>query len=170
MQAAEFKPTRLSLDSLTDSGVRVQVEGDFSMDASRVQKENVRNFGRFGTWIASQVETGPTDVDVYLPKSASERIRIGTAKIPSIKVSIRNGHTTHINFFADVEPGKFENIRDIANEWITGRLTHIRLQGKADVPLRSGLIRLGSQTIEKTLDFKGAYTSCACRFTDTNVY
>ncbi|KAJ4294260.1 hypothetical protein N0V90_007950 [Kalmusia sp. IMI 367209] len=144
MQAAEFKPTKLSLDSLTDSGVRVQVEG--RLQHGRIESEETES---------REAETGATDVDVYLPKSKSDKVRIGTAKIPGIRVNIRNGHTTHISFFAHLEPGSFEDLRDIANEWIHGRLKQIPLQGKADVPLRSGLLRLGSQTIEKTLTFEG---------------
>ncbi|KAF1975919.1 hypothetical protein BU23DRAFT_456680 [Bimuria novae-zelandiae CBS 107.79] len=153
MQAADFKPTKLSLDSLTDTGVRVQVEGDFTMDASKVKKKSVRNFGRFGTWIAREAETGPAEVDVYLPEY--DMVRAGTAKIPGIKVNIRNGHTTHVSFFAHVEPGQFSSLRNVANDWMDGRLSQIRLKGKADVPLQSGLIRLGSQTIEESFTFQG---------------
>ena len=85
MQAAAFEPTRLALDSMTDTGVRVKVEGDFKMDASRVQKGSVRNLGRFGTWIGREVKSEPTEVDVYVP--AYDDILIGTAKVPGIKVN-----------------------------------------------------------------------------------
>lgn len=168
MQAADFKPTKLSLDSLTDTGVRVQVEGKFSMDASKVQKQSVRNLGRFGTWIAREVETGPTDVDVYLPEY--DMVRVGTAKVPGIKVNIRNGHTTHISFFAHLEPGRFDNLRNVANDWMDGRLGQIRLKGKADVPLRSGLIRLGSQTIVESFTFEGTFTPGGRGSADANVH
>jgi hypothetical protein len=163
MQAADFKPTKLSLDSLTAHGVKVQVEGDFTMDASKVKKQSVRNIGRLGTWIASEVESGPTDVDVYLPEYGN--VLVGKAKIPAIKVSIRNGHTTHISFFADVEPGSFEKIRNVANDWMDGRLGQIRLKGKAEVPVKSGLIRLGKQTVEESLVFQGRLlfpVTCCC--------
>ncbi|KAF2872441.1 hypothetical protein BDV95DRAFT_492055 [Massariosphaeria phaeospora] len=153
MQAANFKPTKLALDSMTDHGVRVQVEGDFSMDASKVKKQSVRNFGRFGTWIAREAETGPTDVDVYLPEYGN--ILVGTAKVPGIKVNIRNGHTTHVSFFADVEPGSFDGLRNVANDWIEGRLGQIRIKGKASVPLKSGLINLSKQSIEDSIVFQG---------------
>ncbi|KAF2178081.1 hypothetical protein K469DRAFT_600569 [Zopfia rhizophila CBS 207.26] len=153
MQAADFQPTRLSLDSLTKTGVKVQVEGDFKMDASKVKKKNVRNFGRFGTWIAREVESGPTDVNVYLPEYGN--VLIGTARVPGIKVNVRNGHTTHISFFTDLEPGSFDGIRNIANDWLDGRLGQVRIKGKADVPLKSGLIHLGKQIVEQSLVFEG---------------
>jgi hypothetical protein len=153
MQAADFKPTKLSLDSLTEHGVQVQVEGDFTMDATKVKKQSVRNLGRFGTWIAREVETGPTHVDVHLPEYGN--VRVGTAKIPGIKVNIRNGHTTHISFLAQVEPGSFDGIRNVAHDWMKGNLDQIRIKGKASIPLRSGIIRLGSQVVEESLVFQG---------------
>lgn len=153
MQAVDFNPTRLSLDSLTQTGVRVQVKGDFRMDASKVKKKSVRDIGRFGTWIAREVESGPTDVDIYLPEH--DNILIGTAKIPGIKVNIRNGHTTHISFFTDLQPESFDGIRNIANDWLEGRLGQLRVKGKARVPLKSGIFRLGEQVVEESMTFDG---------------
>ena len=153
MQAAVFTPTKLSLDGLTDHGAKVVVEGDFRMDASRVERQSVRNLGRFGTWIAREAETGPTSVQVYLPEYGN--ILVGTANVPGIKVNVRNGHTTHISIVATVEPGSPDGIRNIANDWIEGRLGQITLKGKAEVPVKSGLINIGRQTVEQSLTFKG---------------
>jgi hypothetical protein len=156
-QAADFKPTKLSPDSLTKTGVRVQIEGDFKMDASKVKKKSVRDIGKLGTWIAKEVESGESDVDVYLPEYGN--ILIGTAKIPGIKVNIRNGHTTHVSFFADLEPGSFDGLRNIANDWLEGRLGQVRVKGKARVPLKSGIFHLGDQIIEESLLFEGGFHS-----------
>lgn len=153
MQAADFKPTKLSLDGLVDQGANVLVEGDFTMNASKVKKQGVRNMGRFGTWIAREAETGPFDASVYLPEYGN--VLIGTAKVPSIKVNIRNGHTTHISFVTSVKPGSPDGIREIAQDWIEGRLGQIRLKGKAEVPLKSGLINIGKQVVEQSMVFKG---------------
>ncbi|KAF2471513.1 uncharacterized protein BDR25DRAFT_393166 [Lindgomyces ingoldianus] len=153
IQAADFHPTKLSLDSLTDTGVRVRVQGLFTMDASKVRKTSVRNIGRLGAWIAREVESEATHVDLYLPEYGTAMV--GTARVPGIKVNIRNRHTTHLSFFADLDPGSFDNIRNIANDWLDGRLGQIRIKGKADVPLKSGLIPLGSQSIEESLVFQG---------------
>ncbi|KAH9881203.1 hypothetical protein J1614_001698 [Plenodomus biglobosus] len=153
MQAADFKPTKLSLDGLTDHGAQVHVEGDFSMDASKVRKQSVRNLGRFGTWIAREVESGPTHVDVYLPEYGN--VLIGTAKVPGVKVNIRNGHTTHVSFVATLQPGSPDGIRNVAHDWIDGRLGQIRLKGKAAVPLKSGLINIGNQLVEQSMVFDG---------------
>lgn len=153
MQAADFRPTKLSLDGLADQGAQVRIEGDFTMDASKVKKQSVRNIGRFGTWIAREAETGPFDAHVYLPEYGN--VLVGTAKIPSIKVNIRNGHTTHIAFVTSVQPGSPEGIRNVANDYIDGRLGQIRIKGKAEVPVKSGLINVGKQLVEQSMVFKG---------------
>jgi hypothetical protein len=153
MQAAGFKPTKLALSSLTKNGVQVEVQGDFRMDASKVKKSSVRNLGRFGTWIAKEIESGPTDVEVYLPEYGN--VLLGVAKIPGIKVNIRNGHTTHVSFLGEIEAGSLGGIRNVANDWIEGRLGQVRVKGRAHVPLKSGLLHLGTQTIEQTMAVQG---------------
>jgi hypothetical protein len=153
MQAADFRPTKLSLDGLADQGAQVRIEGDFTMDASKVKKQSVRNIGRFGTWIAREAETGPFDAHVYLPEYGN--VLVGTAKIPSIKVNIRNGHTTHISFVTSVQPGSPDGIRNVAHDYIEGRLDAITIKGKAEVPVKSGLINVGKQIVEQSMVFKG---------------
>lgn len=153
MQAADFKPTKLSMDGLTDHGAKVHIQGDFTMNASKVKKQSVRDLGRFGTWIAHEAETGPFDADVYLPEYGN--VLIGTAKIPGVKVNIRNGHTTRVSFIATVQPGSPDGIRNVANDWIDGRLGQIRLKAKAQVPLKSGLINIGKQLVEQSIVFQG---------------
>ncbi|KAF2745630.1 hypothetical protein M011DRAFT_504426 [Sporormia fimetaria CBS 119925] len=153
MQAADFQPTKLALDDMTKTGVRVHIEGDFRMDASRVKKASVRRLGRFGTWMAREVESGPTDVEIYLPEY--DDALLGRARVPGVKVNVRNGHTTHVSVSADAEPASFDVIRDLARDWMDGRLEKIRLRGQAHVPLKSGLLRLGTQTVEQVLLFQG---------------
>lgn len=153
MQAAVFEPTSLSVDSFTSTGVRARVQGDFSMDASRVKKKSTRDLGRFGTWIAKEVESGESCVEVYLPEYGN--VLLGTARVPPVKINIRNGHTTHIDLLADLEPGQVDGIRRVANDWLDGRLGQLRVQGKAKLPLKSGIFHLGEQTISQSLVFNG---------------
>lgn len=150
-QAVVFEPTSLSIDSFTASGVRARIQGDFHMDASRVEKKSVRDFGRFGTWIAHEAESGESDVEVSLPEYGN--VVLGKAHVPGIKVDIRNGHTTHVDFLSDLEPGSKEGIRRIANDWIDGRLGQLRVLGKAEVPLKSGIFSFGTQTVRQELLF-----------------
>ena len=152
-EAVVIEPTRLSIDSFTATGVRAKVEALFRMDASRVKNKHVRNVGRFGTWIARKVESQESKVEVYLPER--DYLLIGTAAVPRVVVDIRNGHTTAIEFFTDLEPGDMEGIRQVANDWLEGRLDQIRVLGKADVGLKSGLIPLGTQSISESLVLEG---------------
>lgn len=153
MQAATFEPTSLSIHSFTTHGVRARVQGDFTMDASKVNKKPTRDLGRFGTWIARKVETGESTVEVSLPEYAN--VILGTATVPSIKVDVRNTHTTHIDFLTDLQPGDVDGIRRIAKDWLDGTLSELRVNGKASVPIKSGLFSFGTQTISQSLLFAG---------------
>lgn len=150
-QAVVFEPTSLSIDSFTSTGVKARIQGDFTMDASRVKKKPVRDLGRFATWIASKAESGQSEVEVSLPEYGN--VVLGTAKIPGIVVDIRNGHRTHVDFLSDLEPGNKDGIRRIANDWIDGRLGQLRILGKATVPVKSGLFSFGTQKISHEVLF-----------------
>ncbi|TVY49999.1 hypothetical protein LOCC1_G000128 [Lachnellula occidentalis] len=152
-EALVIEPTNLSIDSFTATGVRARVQANIRMDASRVKNKDVRNIGRFGTWIAREIETKESEVQVYLPELGN--ILLGTATVPRVVVDIRNGRTTGIDFFTDLEPGNIEGIRQVANDWLEGRLHKLRLLGKANVGIKSGLISLGTQSISESLEFEG---------------
>lgn len=157
-QAMVFKPTDLSIDSFTPTGVRARIKGNFTLDGSRVHKKPVRDLGRAGTWIARAVESRTSKVKVYLPEY--DDLLLGTAEVPPITVDIRDGHITHVDFKTDLEPGDLDGIRRIANDWLDGRLGQLRVQGKAEVSLKSGLFSLGTQSISQTLLFEGQSLYC----------
>ncbi|PSK34506.1 hypothetical protein B9Z65_8832 [Elsinoe australis] len=154
MQAAKFEPTSLSIQEFTSTGVRARVQGDFTMDASRVEKQSVRNLGRFGTFVASKVETGQSSVEVSLPEYGN--VVLGTADVPPIVVDVRNGHTTHVDFIADLAPGDYDGIRRIAKGLIEHKIGQLRIVGKAQVPIKSGLISFGEQAISQSLLFQNS--------------
>lgn len=156
-QAIEFEPTELSIDSITASGVKARIQGDLTLDASKVKKKPVRDLGRFGTWIAREVETTRSIVRVCLPEYGD--VLLGVADVPSIVFDIRNGHTTHIDFLTDLVAGDIDGIRRIASDWLDGRLGQLRVLGVADVGVKSGLWRLGTKRISESLVFKGIHNS-----------
>lgn len=156
-EAAVFKPTALSIDSMTPDGVRARVQGDFVMDAGRVKSRSMRNFGRFATWIAKEVETRQSDVDVYLPEYGN--VLVGNAALPSIKVNIRNGHHNQLDFLTDLTAGDIKGIHAIAMDWIEGRLGRLSTKAKATLHLKTGLISLGTQVITDTITFEGQHSS-----------
>ena len=153
-EAMVFEPTDLSIDSFTSSGVKARIQGDFMLDASRVQKKPVRDLGRVGTWIAKAVESKRSRVMVYLPEYGN--VLLGTADVPPIVVDVRNGHNTHIDFLSDLAAGDIDGIRQIANDWLAGRIGQLRVVGLADVDLKSGIFDIGTQRLSQELLFKGS--------------
>jgi hypothetical protein len=150
-QAVVFDPTSLSIAGFTATGVRARIQGNFMIDAGRVRRKPVRDLGKFFTYIAREAESGESEVEVSLPEYGN--VVLGTAHVPPIKVDLRNGHKTHVDFLADLEAGDVDGIRRIANDWIDGRLGQLRVLGKATVPLKSGIISLGRQTVVQELLF-----------------
>jgi hypothetical protein len=154
-EALVVDPTSVSIDSFTATGVRARIQGDFVLDGSRVHKKPVRDLGRAGTWIVKEVESGESKVEVYLPEYGN--LLLGTAEIPPLKVNVRDGHYTHLDFVADLEPGDVDGIRRIANDWLDGRLGSLAIKGVASVPLKSGILMLGTPTVSLSLLFKGKF-------------
>lgn len=154
-EAMVFEPTDLSIDLFTSTGVRARIRGDFILDGARVQKKPVRDLGRAGTWIARAVESKQSRVEVFLPEYGN--LLLGTADVPPIVVDIRDGHTTHLDFRSDLAAGDLDGIRRMANDWLEGRVGDLSVRGVAEVPLKSGIFGLGTQSIAETIMFKGQY-------------
>jgi hypothetical protein len=152
-EAIEFEATDLSIDSITESGARARIQGDFTLDASKVKKKAVRNLGRFGTWVVREVESTRSTVRVYLPEYGN--VLLGVANVPGIVVDVRNGHTTHVDFHTDLVAGDVDGIRHVASDWLDGRLGQLRVLGVTDVGLKSGIFGLGTKRISESLVFEG---------------
>jgi len=154
-EAAVLEPTGLSLESITANGVRARVQATFRLDGSRVRDENVRSAGRTATWMVRQLGTEETRISVYLP--GYDNILLGTASVPPLAVDIVDGHSTNFDFVAELVPGDANVIRTIANEWLGGGLDLLKIQAKADVRLKSGIVPLGTHAISESLTFEGQY-------------
>ena len=154
-EAMVFEPTALSIDSFTSTGVKARVQGDFTLNGSKVRRKPVRDLGRAATWIAAAVESKESSVEVYLPEYGN--LLLGTAVIPPIVVSIRDGVTTHVDFVSDLHAGDMDGLRRMAKDWIEGRIGSLSVAGVADVPLKSGIFGLGTQKLSETIVFAGSY-------------
>jgi hypothetical protein len=154
-QAAVLEPTNLSLESLTSNGVRARIQANFRLDGSRVRNDHIRRVGKATTWIARQLGTEETKVSITLPEY--DNVLLGAATLPPLVINIVEGQTTAIDFVAELTPGDTDAIRMIANEWLEGRLDVLRLRGKTDIQLKSGLIPLGTHTVSESLTFEGQY-------------
>ncbi|KAJ0167648.1 hypothetical protein CTA2_1326 [Colletotrichum tanaceti] len=151
-QAAVVEPTNLALESITADGVRARVQANFRLDGSRVQDTTSRRIGKITTWIVRQLGTEKTKVGVYLPEF--DGALLGTAAVPPLTVSIVDGQTTAIDFIAELSPGDAEAYRKIANEWLDGKLDQLKVLGKAEIPLRSGIFPLGTHPVSEVLVFE----------------
>ncbi len=156
-EAMVFEPKGLSIDSFTSDGVRARVQGEFRLDGSRVRRKPVRDLGRAGTWIAAAVESKETTLKVRLPEY--DNLLLGTAVIPPIVVSIRDGETTYLDFLTDLHAGNHVGIKHMAKDWIEGRIGSLSIQGVADIPLKSGIFGLGTKKLAETFVFQGTLTS-----------
>ncbi|KAI1765820.1 hypothetical protein GGR53DRAFT_488432 [Hypoxylon sp. FL1150] len=151
-QAAVIEPTNLALESITTNGVRARIQANFYLDGSRVTNDHVRRVGRATTWVAYQLESDQTKVNVRLPEY--DNVLLGSAVVPPLVVNLRDGDVTSFDFVAEIIPGDVEGIRIIANEWLEGRLEKLRLNGEADLSIKSGIVPLGTHTISESLVFE----------------
>ncbi|EFX06489.1 pre-rRNA processing protein [Grosmannia clavigera kw1407] len=151
-QGLVVEPTNLSLESITVDGVRARIQANFRLDGSKVENVHVRRIGRAATWAVGKLGTENMTVNVFLPEYGN--VLLGSAEIPPLVVSLVDGHTTAIDFVADLAPGDANGIRSIANEWLEGRLGSLRVQGKADIKLKSGAIPLGTHSVSESLVFE----------------
>lgn len=156
-EALVFEPQDLSIDSFTSTGVIARVQGDFRLDGSRVKKKAVRDLGRAGTWIAKAVESKETHVEVRLPKYGN--VLLGTAIVPPITVSVRDGQVTHIDVLAVLTAGDVSDIKVVAQDWLRGDIDSLIVRGMVDAPLKSGILGLGTQHISQTLVIAGRMVS-----------
>ncbi|KAK3683591.1 hypothetical protein B0T22DRAFT_431066 [Podospora appendiculata] len=152
--AAVLEPTNLSLQSITADGVRARIQANFRLDGERVKNLHVRRVGRAATWLVRELATEETKLRIYLPEYGN--ILLGTAGVPPFVVNIVDGHNTAVDIVADLVPGDAEGIRTIANEWLEGRLDALRVQGKADIQLKTGFIPLGTHSISESLTFEAS--------------
>lgn len=151
-EAVVIEPTALSLESLTANGVRARIQANFKLDKSRVNSEHVKRVGGATTWLVRELSTDSTQLSVYLPEYGN--ILLGSVSIPPLTIKI-NGDNTAIDFTAELMPGEADSIRTIANEWLEGRLGRLRIQGKADITLKTGSIPLGTHAVSESLTVEG---------------
>jgi hypothetical protein len=150
--AAVIEPTDLSLESITADGVRARIQANFRLDASRVNKDSSRRIGKFATSIVGKLQTERTHVQVRLPNHGNALL--GTAVVPPLTIALSEGKTTALDFVADLAPGDAGKIRDVANDWLSGKLDRLRVTGTAALRLKSGIIPLGTHDVAESLVFE----------------
>lgn len=143
----------ISVDSFTETGVRVRLTSKVRIDASHVQNPFLRTLGRAGARIVRKVHVDPSQLNVYLPDYDGKLL--GTAEIPGLTVDIRNGHTTSLDIISDAEPGSMDAIMLLLNKSLLGDLKELKVLGKAKVHLKTGIFGLGSKVVSSEVLLKG---------------
>ncbi|KAG6161185.1 hypothetical protein E4U23_001668 [Claviceps purpurea] len=150
--AAVLEPTDLSVESLTADGVRARVKGTFKLDGSRVHDDNARRIGRIATGIMRQLSTEETKLRLHLPHF--DNALVGSAMLPPITLQLVDGQVTDLNFVADFVPGDTETARKVVNEWLQGKLQHLKVTGATALSLKSGILPLGTHDISESMVFE----------------
>jgi len=152
-KAAVLEPTNLSIENITSDGIWARIQADVRLEGSRVEDANARRIGKAVTGIMRKLATHETTVHVFLPDYGDSLA--GTAVIPPIVVDIVDGHNTELDFVAKIKPGSAENIRKIANDWLDGKLKQLKVVGKSQLQIKSGIFPLGNHAVAETLVFEG---------------
>lgn len=134
----------------------MRVQGNVTLDGHRVSQKPVRDIGRFATWIAKEVEIGESQVDVYLPEY--DNALLGTASLPTVKINIREGHVNYIDILAELQSGDVAGIRQVADDWMSGRLGELRVKSIANVAIKSGILNIGQQAISADIQIDGTFS------------
>lgn len=153
-QAIDFRPTRFYPENFTDSGAVLRVEGVLTLDASRVKRQSVRNVGRLVTWIAKEVEVGPSEIQVFLP--TYKDALAGVAKLPKVNIDVRDAHENKIDTHAELSPGTYEGLKEVANDLLNGQLRNLLVLAEVEVELKSGLINLGRRNLRQIVELKSS--------------
>lgn len=151
--AAIIEPTGLSLESITQDGVRARIQANFRLDGSRVTDENAQRIGRIATSIMRKIETLETKLSIYVPHYGNAML--GSAMLPPITLDLVDGHNTVIDFVADLNPGDAEALRSIVNDWLDGKLDYIKVTGKTALSLKTGFLPLGTHDVVESMVFEG---------------
>ncbi|KAH7015244.1 hypothetical protein EDB80DRAFT_605705 [Ilyonectria destructans] len=151
-KAAVLEPTNLSIENITSTGIWARVQANVRLEGSRVEDKNSRRIGKAVTGMMRKIETHETTVNVFLPDYGNALA--GTAVIPPLVVDLIDGHNTELDFVTEIQPGAAEDIRKIANDWLDGKLELLRVVGKTNIQLKSGIFPLGAHDVAETMVFE----------------
>ena len=152
-QAAILDVSSLSADSFTASGVRVRVRARAEIDAGRVESWGVRTLGRMGTAVVGSLWVKGFDLHVRLPDYG--HALLGTAQVPGMTVSIRNGDVNELDFVANTQLGSLAAVRALANDYMAGSLGALKVVGVVDLTVRKGFLSFSLGAIARELVLEG---------------
>lgn len=152
-KAVVLEPTALSLDSISFTGIRARVQGNFRMDASRVEDNTARRIGRIAMSIMRTVGAEQTHIQIFVPGYGDAMV--GSAVVPSLDLNLVDGQNTFIDVVADMKLGDNASIKKIVNDWLTGKISELEVRSATALQLKSGFIPLGTHDIVETMVLEG---------------
>ncbi|RVD80257.1 uncharacterized protein DFL_008158 [Arthrobotrys flagrans] len=144
-KAADVKLDSLSVDSFTEDGIRVRIQGRVVLDAERVKGVLLRNMGVLVGSVARKVKIGSSKALLYLP-DYPEGV-LGAASYPELVVNLRNGQATDIDILCDLKPASLEGVKPAIDDYLSGKIHVLRVQVESDMPLTSGILPLGTHRV-----------------------
>ncbi|KAF3214304.1 hypothetical protein TWF191_009818 [Orbilia oligospora] len=144
-KAADVKIDSLSVDSFTEDGIRVRVQGQVALDAERVRSVLLKNLGILVGSMARKVKIGSSKAVLYLP-DYPEGV-LGIVSYPELVVNLRDGQATHVDIICDVEPASLEGIKPAIDDYLLGKIHFLRVQVESNMPLTSGMFPLGTHKV-----------------------
>lgn len=151
-----FDINSIGVDSFTDKGVKLAVQAKINVDARRVKSWGVRTLGKIGTYVVGHVTVKEFDVRARLPDY--DNAVVGTARVPGMTIDIRNGHTTSLNFVTDTQPGSVDTIRLLANDYLSGDLSSIKVMGEVDLRIRKWFLSVNPGRMTREIVLEGDFS------------
>ncbi|KAK9375374.1 uncharacterized protein V1513DRAFT_442730 [Lipomyces chichibuensis] len=154
-QALNLNISSVSVENLSTEGLQAHVIGEVSFDSSRVKDGPTRIFGRIATTIMRKAEIADTFVLISHGEGNRRHI-VGRASVPNIVVDIRDNHVTPIDFISTVEDiASAQDIARLVQEYLQGKLQNAVFRGDSDLPLRSGILPLGTHHVSHEVKLQG---------------
>lgn len=152
-KAVVLEPTALSLDSISLTGIRARIQGNFRMDAARVEDDTARRIGRIAMSIMRTVGAESTHVKLYVPNY--DNAMVGSAIVPPLDLNLVDGQNTFIDVVADLKLGDNASIKKIVNDWLTGKISELEVTTATALQLKSGFIPLGTHDVVESMVLEG---------------
>ncbi|TQV91477.1 pre-rRNA processing protein [Cordyceps javanica] len=148
-KAVVLEPTGLSLDSISFTGIRARVQGNFRMDPARVEDDTARRIGRIAMRIMRTVAAEQTHIKLYVPGYGDAMV--GSAVVPPLDLNLVDGQNTFIDVVTDMKLGDNASIKKIVNDWLTGKISELEVKTATALQLKSGFIPLGTHDIVESM-------------------
>ncbi|KAK9248658.1 hypothetical protein V1506DRAFT_452476 [Lipomyces tetrasporus] len=155
-QALNLNISSVSVENLSSEGLKAHVLGEVSFDSSRVKDRPTRVFGRIATTVMRKAEVKDTYLFISHVDDNDNVDVFGRASVPNIVVDIRDNHVTPIDFVSTVEDiASAKEIAKLVQEYLQGKLQDAVFRGDADLPLRSGILPLGTHHVSHDVKLQG---------------